>query len=77
MAGTGAQMITMAAPATASSREGAPRTGPRSARERQRAGSGSHPTTSQPTREEAIAIEVPIRPVPTTAMRSGSVEVIA
>ena len=77
MTGTGAQMITMAAPATASSTESAPRTGPRSAASASDAGSGSHPTTSHPTREEAIAIEVPIRPVPTTAMRSGSVEVIA
>ncbi len=77
MAGTGAQTITMAAPATASSREGAARTGPRSAARASGRGIGSHPATSQPTRAEAIAIEVPIRPVPMTATRSAAVEVIA
>ena len=40
-------------------------------------GSGSHPATSHPTRAEAIAIDVPIRPVPTIATRSAAVEVIA
>ena len=77
MAGTGAQTITMAAPTTASSREGAARTGPRSAARARDAGSGSHPTTSHPTRAEAIATDVPIRPVPRTATRSAAVEVIA
>ena len=43
IAGTGAQTITMAAPATASSREGAARTGPRVRRQGERRGVGVPP----------------------------------
>ena len=65
-------------PATASSSDRASPNGPL-VRPRAAASLGRRPTptTSHPTREEAIAIEVPIRPVPTIATRSGAVEVIA
>ncbi len=77
IAGTGAQTMTMSASATASSRDGAARSEVRSAACARDAGSTSHPETSHPTLADAIAIDVPIRPVPTIAMRSAPVEVIA
>src|SRR5437773_678011 len=71
----GAHTTIRSAPATASARVAAALNPALSAASEDMDRSGSHPSTEQPTRSAAAAIEVPIRPVPRTATRS--IEVIA
>src|SRR6185436_7852839 len=71
--GIGVQTKTSVAPATLSSRVAEGMSPERSAARASASGSASNPRTLSPARTEAIAIEVPISPVPTTATRSAEV----
>src|SRR6059036_2419463 len=66
-------MSTRSASATHASRFGRVERPDLAAARRRTSESESNPATSLPARRAAIAIEVPIRPVPTTATRSGEV----
>src|SRR5206468_8525872 len=78
--GIGAQTTTSSASRQASSSEPAASKPPCAPARAVVSGSASHPTTRQPARTAAMAIDVPIKPVPSTATRrrkAGSAEVIA
>src|SRR5262245_49739392 len=71
--GIGVHTNTRVAPATHSSRVAAGTSPERSAAAPSTPGSMSNPRTASPARIAAIAIDVPISPVPTTATRSAEV----
>src|SRR6266540_1901334 len=71
--GIGVHTNTSVAPVTLSSRVADGVSPERSAARASASGSASNPRTVSPARTDAIAIEVPISPVPTTATRSAEV----
>src|SRR5258706_11805237 len=73
MDGTGVDTNTRVAPSTAASSDPAGSRPERSAARASVAGSRSYPRTWDPAATAAIAIEVPISPVPRTATRSPEV----